>query len=118
MEEKKLEIKDNLVYIKARAGKAGSPVSEIENMIRRSEKPRKLKTWVNKLSRKSSRFRKSIEADLVRKKLIRIEKKKFLGIIPYQNTYLTGRRERNDFINQLREGLTRKRELEENRLGD
>jgi hypothetical protein len=111
--DKRLEIKNNLVYTRQRPSPAGSITSEIETMIRSTDRPRKLKYWVNKLSRRSKRFRRTIQSSLAKKKLIRLEKKKFLRLIPYQNSYLIGKRERSGLISKLREGLTKKRDFEE-----
>jgi len=77
-------------------------ISEISKEIKNAKKPRKIKYWVTKLARKSRRFKWEILANLEKHKLLKIEDRKFLGLIPYKKSYLIESSIRNGLINQLR----------------
>ena len=111
--EDRFEIRNNLLYLKATKLKGNSIVSEVETMIRASSKPSKIRYWVNKLSRKSNKYKRELLASMSHNRLIRIENKKFLGIIPYKLTYLVNQRLRKDLIGDLRRSLRSKQEVEE-----
>ena len=92
---------DKLIIIKG--GNSGSAIiSEISREIRDSKKTRKMRYWVTKLARKSRKFKWEILTDLEKHKLVRIEDRKFLGLIPYRKSYLIKSKIRNDLINQLK----------------
>lgn len=77
-------------------------ISEILMEIRNSKKPRNIRFWMTKLTRKSRKYKWQILTDLERKKIIRIEKKKFLKLIPYKKSYLIDKKTRENLIDELR----------------
>ena len=91
-------------------------ISEISTEIRNSKKPRKVKYWVTKLAQRSRKFKWIILSDLEKNKLLRIEEKKFLGLIPYRKTYLIGAATRENMIRQLRNNVLFRSELEEDSI--
>ncbi len=100
--EQKVIIEDNKLNLKNR-GKVKDPIiSEIVEIISISKKPRKIKSWVIKLARKSRKYKWLILGELNRKRLIRIENRKFLGLIPYRKKYLTESRTREKLIRHLK----------------
>lgn len=78
-------------------------VLEISEIIQRESKPRGIKHWVSKLARKSGKYRWAIMTELEKKRLVRIEHKKFLGFIPYKKSYLSDSRVRDGLIRELKE---------------
>lgn len=89
-------------------------VSEISEIIGRESKPRKIKHWVSKLARKSGKYKWAILTELEKKRLIRIEHRKFLGFIPYKKSYLVDNRVREGLIRELKEIVTGKTMSREN----
>jgi Golgi phosphoprotein 3 len=107
-----IKIEDNkLLLIKDK--KSDDPViTEIVKEIRNSEKARKVRYWVTKLARRSRMYKWSILSDLERGKLIRIEHRKFLGLIPYRKSYLIGSSTRSSLIYQLKNSVLFSRDSE------
>lgn len=114
--EERISIENDLVTLNSGKGKPGSMIAEIELLIRNSRKKRKLKHWVSKLSRKSNKYKKALLEELATARIIRIEPKKFLGLIPYKNTYLVNRRLRSDLIKELKGSIFSKHEIENDQL--
>jgi len=109
--EERINIENDLLILKSGKGKPDPMIAEIELLIRNSKKQRKTRYWVNKLARKSRRYKKATLEKLSSARIIRIEPRKFLGIIPYKKVYLVNSRLRNDLIKQLKNSLISKHEL-------
>lgn len=77
----------------------------IEERIMKSGKNRKISYWIEILSTKSKLSFKEVCNSLAKKRIIRIEQKKFLGIIPYKNYWFTDLSERDNLIENLRNVL-------------
>lgn len=86
-------------------------IKEISSIIKDSKKPRKVKYWITRFARKSRKFKWTILDDLVKKRLIRIENKKFLGLIPYRKNYLAESKTRNSLIQELKKSILSRREI-------
>lgn len=82
-------------------------LQEIRETIRKSARPRTIKYWIRKLALKSNRYKWVLITGLHDKRIVRIERRKFLGIIPYRSTYLTDRRKREGLIKELKSALHR-----------
>jgi len=106
----KISIRDKRVVLKSRRDE-NAILSEIISTIGQATKPKKMKYWISKLSRKSNRFRKEILQNLERKKLVRIKHKKFLGLIPYRLYYLTETKTRDKIIGELKNVIFHPKEL-------
>ncbi len=106
---------DKLILIKNRD--LDNPIiSEISMEIRNSKKPRKIKYWVTKLAQKSRKFKWIILTDLEKDKLLRIEVRKFLGLIPYRKSYLIDGTTRVNLIRQLRNNVLFRNDLNEDSI--
>jgi len=86
-------------------------ISEISTIIGKSEKHRKIKYWVDRLTRKSNIYKRSLQDGLERKGLVRIEHHKFLGLIPYRKCYIIDSKMRDSLIRLLRECILFHKEL-------
>lgn len=106
-----IKIEKQMLVIKNGIATNNAIVSEISMIIKNSKKPRKIKYWIPKLARKSKKYKWIVLNDLANKRLIRIEHKKFLGLIPYRKTYLTGSRLRNNLISQLKKNILHRQDL-------
>lgn len=86
-------------------------VSEISAIISSSKKPRKIRYWIGKLVQKSNKYKWAFMSELESRNLIRIESKKFLGIIPYKSSYLTDNKARDIVIEQLKNNMLLNQDL-------
>jgi golgi phosphoprotein 3 len=85
--------------------------ASVLNAIESSPKLRKPGYWINKLSRDSKAFMRQFLSMLQEKNLIRIEEKKFLGLITYHKYYLIYTYLRDEILNQLRNCVLYQTEL-------
>ncbi|WP_186757265.1 GOLPH3/VPS74 family protein [Echinicola salinicaeni] len=109
--EDKLNLKEELVYIKKGAMFNDPHLREIAEMIQSSRKPRKMKYWIQKIGHKASRWRYHYYNQMAKGRLIKVEKKKFLGLIPYTQTYLLNSQVRNKLIQDLKSEIFRKKNI-------
>jgi golgi phosphoprotein 3 len=110
--ENKIAIEEDRLILKNERSTLDNPViSEITSIIRNSQKQRKIRYWVNKLSQKSNNYKRSIMDGMEMKGFLRIEHHKFLGFIPYRKSYLTDSRSRDSLIKQIRECVLFHKEL-------
>jgi hypothetical protein len=108
--EGKISVRNKELVLKTRHD--SDPVfSEIISTIGRASKPRKMKFWISRLSRKSNRFKKELMQNLERKRMIRINNKKFLGLFPYKLYYLTETKTRDKMISELKKVVFQPKEL-------
>ena len=103
--ENRIDLQNIILTLKTTKSHHNLTIAEIENQIRSVSKPKKINRWMNKLSRKSKKFKKTILDQLVRKHIIRIEQRSFLGIIPYQKHYLINRKLRSQQIQHLKTAI-------------
>lgn len=83
-----LSIKDEVLYIKKGSQYADPKIREIAAMIQQARRPRKIKYWIHRIGQKASKWRLYYYDQMAQERLIKVERKKFLGIIPYLKTYL------------------------------
>jgi golgi phosphoprotein 3 len=80
-------------------------MTELSGKIRQSEKSRKIGTWIYKFARRSGRYRRAVLRQLADKRIIRIEDKKFLGLIPYKKSYIIDKSIRTELIRIARNNV-------------
>jgi len=86
--------------------------ADIEMRIAK-KKPRKVKTWISSLANKSRKYRIAIQTEMMSKRLIRVEQKKFLGLIPYRRVYLVETKTRNALIHDLKRAILSKHKMDD-----
>jgi len=109
--EDKIGIDNDILTLKNNEATDNQIVSEIRVIISSSKKTRKIKYWIAKLVRKSSKYMWAILSELANKNFISIEYKKFLGFIPYKKTYLIDNKTREILIEQLKNNMLLNQEL-------
>jgi hypothetical protein len=109
--DEQIKIEDNKLILLKTGNSENTIITDISKEIKNSKKDRKVKNWITKLSRKSSKYKWEILADLEKSRLIRIEDKRFLGLIPYRKSYLIERNTRNELIDQLKKDALFGRDL-------
>lgn len=78
-------------------------IKAISGTISKSGKSRSIKHWLQKLARNSHTYKWDILEKLRQKGIVRIEKKRLLGLFPYSKSYLIENRTREKLIRELRE---------------
>lgn len=110
--DNKIVIENDRLILKNTKNDDNQIIAEVSEIINNSKKLRKIKNWIPKLENKARKYKWIILKDLVRKKIIRIEKKKFLGIIPYKSCYLINSKIRYDLIKELKRRVQYHRDLD------
>jgi golgi phosphoprotein 3 len=91
-------------------------ISELSAMIRQSEKKRKIRTWISKFAWRSRRYKWAILNQLAEKRVIRIESKRFLGLIPYRCSYFIDQGIRAELIRTARNNVLNRKDLSEENI--
>lgn len=79
-------------------------------LIEKSSRIRKIKTWISKFSRRIRKYQKEILIGLENKEIIKINPKQFLGI-KYYRTQLIKNTDRKQIINEIREIIFDNKEI-------
>jgi hypothetical protein len=100
--ENRIEMEEKRLILKS-ASVSGDPViNDAVTLMTQSTKPRKADYWVRKLATRHNRYKWQVLKGLVDKRMVRIEEKKFLGLIPYRQSYLVESYTRSSLIRQLK----------------
>jgi len=84
--------------------KIDDPILErIRKAINDAGKTRKVAPWLFRISMKVPKFKKQVLKNLERKRIIKIEYRKFLRLIPYKRYTIKNRQLRKSLINQITE---------------
>jgi golgi phosphoprotein 3 len=114
--EKIVSVQDNRLVYNSAGKENDQVITELSATIRQSEKTRKIKSWISKFAGKSRRYKWTILRQLSDKKLIRIENKKFLGLIPYKRSYLINKSIRAEMIRTARNNVLYRKDLDEENI--
>jgi hypothetical protein len=87
--ENRITVEKEKLILKKTEPTDNQAISEITRMMAETSKPFKVRHWLSKLERKYFRYKWMIIKDLESKRLMRIEERKFLGMIPYRKSFLT-----------------------------
>jgi len=98
-----IELKNKVIRVTGKKDNLYPEAEEILQRLRESRKPKKVKYWIRKMGSRGNRYKKRMLQRMKDKGLIRIEKKKFLGLIPYQKTWLLKTDQRHKMLLHLRE---------------
>ena len=109
--DKQIEIRNKVLVLNSTKGKSNPVIVDLELQIRDAAKPRKIRYWINKLARRYTKLKNYYLEELQRKRIIRIERKKFLGLIPYKKTYLVDSRLQRDLIRELKKAVLSRQEI-------
>lgn len=99
-------------YLKLlKTSRTNHPVYDsIINLIKASKKDRKIKHWIQRIYQKNWRIKRDTIEACAKNGIMRIERKKFLNIIPYKRYHLNSSSERRELIHQLRDVCLYKKE--------
>ncbi len=108
--EKTIEIADKKVAAKSYETNMSEAHRFALGKINDAKKPKKIKTWISKLSY-SKKYRNSILWDLEKRGYIRVEDKEFL-FFSYKKPRLVNKKAREDLINELRSKVLSREEID------
>jgi hypothetical protein len=77
-------------------------LQEVTALMSQSTEPRKTGYWIRMLGVRYNKYLLQLLKGLAGKRLLRIEEKKFLGLIPYRKSYLLESYTRSNLVRQLR----------------
>ncbi len=103
--EGKLGLNENRIFLKSGSLPADPVRAEVVRMMTESDKPRKTAHWVRKLAFRYNRYLQQVLDGLGRKRVVRFEDRKFLGIIPWRKSYLVESYTRSNLIRQLKNDI-------------
>lgn len=77
-------------------------LNDVIALMSQSLKPRKAEYWIRKFGERYNRYKLQLLKGLAGKRMVRIEEKKFLGLIPYRKSYLLESYTRSNLVRQLK----------------
>jgi len=102
--QSKIKLDDSSKLIVLNNRRIGNDVlDKIFDKIKNSDNPKRLSKWIFKISYKASGYKKEILKKLERKKIIHIEQRYFLRIIPYKRYPILNRQLRKSVLLHLHE---------------
>lgn len=109
--DNRIDMKDSRLLLKSARGADKGITGDLATMISDTAVPKKTGYWIRKLARRYNKYLKEIIKDLEQKRLVRLEDRKFLGLIPYQKSYLIESYTRSNLIRQLKGSIMVTRDL-------
>jgi Golgi phosphoprotein 3 len=103
--EERIDISDKKLILKPARVSADPVINEVTTLMSQSPQSRKAYHWVRKLAMRHKRYKWQILNSLADKRIVRIEEKKFLGLIPYRKSYLIESYTRSNIVRQLKSEL-------------
>jgi len=114
--EKMIRIENKRVILKDARQNANPIISEIQEKMKDSDRPRRIQYWLMKIQRKHSIYKWIILNSLAEKRIMRIEQKRFLSLIPYKRTYLLDIKKRYSLISQLTKSVLSRKDIGEDKF--
>ena len=100
--ENRIEMAEKRLILKPASVSADPVINDAVTLMAQSPKPRKADYWVRKLAMRHNRYKWQVLKGLADKRMVRIEEKKFLGLIPYRQSFLVESYTRSNLIRQLK----------------
>ena len=101
-------VENKLICAKQAASQSIHPLLFTE--LSKSKRTRKLKDWFQRLNHKTLKFKKALLEKLAKEQIIEIEKKKFLGLIPYSVSHLSNKPLQAEMIREIKNAILMKAE--------
>ncbi len=100
--EDRIELENKQLILKPSMVSADPVINEAVTLMSQSPRSRKADHWVRKLATRYRKYKWQVLKGLGDKRMVRIEEKKFLGLIPYRKSYLIETYTRGNMIRQLK----------------
>ena len=101
----RLVLEDNNTVVKHQPPPADPILKEMVEKMGAQGTPRKIKFWIRRLAQKSARYKWQRLQELEEKRVVRIEHRKFLGLIPYRRSFLINKKLQYDLIRETRNSI-------------
>jgi hypothetical protein len=117
-----LSLKESIVYennkliLKNKVKPSDPILEELCEKLESQGKARNIRFWIRKLALNSTRYRWELLGELEKRRVIRIERMKFLGIIPYKKSLLLNKKLQYDLIREARSNVMQQGELNNRQL--
>ena len=98
----RLEADGSKLSLKRASASTDPVMNDVVSLMSQSSKPRKAEYWIRKLGARYNKYLLQLLKGLAGKRLLRIEEKKFLGLIPYRKSYLLESYTRSNLVLQLK----------------
>lgn len=108
-----LSIENGKLTVIKQSGNGNSPYQSLINTISDSEKKRKIKSWISRLSGKGKEYETEFLRNLHNKGYIKIEEKQFLWF-KYLKTHLINHSKRSELIDTIRDTILNDKMPDEN----
>lgn len=99
--EGKIELKEQVIIAKSAKTDLSETHDQVLKILYNDKKVRKIKNQIARISRKSCKYRHQILSDLEKKRIVRVENKRFL-FIPYKSARVLDTSVRSKLIDELR----------------
>lgn len=106
-----IAIENKRLYLKKNDLPPDEVLRDIVQKLASLPRPRRIRSWLTRFSFSYRKYKWAIYANLEKQWIIRIEKRRFLGIIPYRRCYVRNKSERAQIIATLRENILYKKEM-------
>jgi hypothetical protein len=117
-----LSLEDRLILEnnKAVLNDMGTPIDpvlkEFSERIGASVHPRNIRFWIRRFAQKSGRYKWQRLHEMEKKRVVRIEHRKFLGLIPFKKSYLINKKLQYDLIRETKASVLQQGELNNEQL--
>jgi hypothetical protein len=103
--EDRISLEDRRLMLKTGRTTTDPVKDEVTLLMSQAGKPHRADYWVRRLAGRYTRYLKQILKGLEEKRVVRIEDRKFLGIIPYRAVFLLESYTRSNIIGKLKNDI-------------
>jgi hypothetical protein len=93
-------------------GEGHPVVLDFARKIREARHPHTIRYWIRSLARRSNHHVRIFLGELEKKRILRIEERKFLGLLPYHLSFLIQRKLQYDLVREIRYSLLHSGEID------
>ncbi|MGW8315975.1 MAG: GOLPH3/VPS74 family protein [Bacteroidales bacterium] len=105
-----VEMQDDRIVLIKRPSSGQTLMNEIAGLLSEISKPRRIRYWIRRLGRIPGRYKWRVLGDLERRRVIRIEERRLMGMFPYRVSFLMNRKLQNDLIREARSNVLQKKD--------
>jgi hypothetical protein len=103
--EDRIETDGTKLSLKRARASTDQVLNDVIALMSQSPKSRKAEYWIGKLGRRYNKYLLQILRGLAGKRIVHIEDKKFLGLIPYKKSFLLESYTRSNLVRQLKDEI-------------
>lgn len=101
----RIDLAEKKLILKPSKTTADPVMNEAITLMSQSQMARKADYWVRRLATRYNRYKWQVLQGLADRRMVRIEHRKFLGLIPYRQSYLIESYTRSNIIRQLKSDI-------------